>query len=86
MLESDIERAACNKARLDNWLPVKVGHSGFPDRLFIKNGRYVWIEFKQPGGWVRRLQKVRIFELRAKGAEVHVCEKVSEAMEILKND
>lgn len=83
MLESAIEKYSCAKAKKAGWLPIKVGHSGWPDRLFLKNGRYVWVEFKQPGKKPRALQKIKIMELTEQKAEVHVISSVAGLMEAL---
>lgn len=83
MLEAVIEENVCNKAKLKGWIPIKVGQQGWPDRLFLKNGRYVWVEFKQPGEKPRVLQKVQIKKLQDQGAEVHVIDSVAKAMEVL---
>lgn len=43
--------------------------AGWPDDLFIKDGRAVWIEFKRPGKAPTPLQTRRIEELRAAKAK-----------------
>jgi hypothetical protein len=44
--------------------------SGIPDCLFIKDGRAVFIEVKQPGKKPSPLQEVRIDEIRRIGGAV----------------
>ena len=69
MKESKIESKACEK--IFNGLGVrsiKMGFDGWPDRVFLLPlGRVVWIEFKRPGGVVRKRQRGRIKTLQAIG-------------------
>ncbi len=86
MLEKDIEAKARKLAIADGWECYKFsspGRRSVPDRLFIKGGRVVFIEFKRPGGRLTSGQEREIARLRAKGAEVHVCYSVEEAMDAL---
>lgn len=48
------------------------GISGVPDRIVILAGRTVFVETKAPGGKPRRLQRVRIEQMRTAGADVRV--------------
>lgn len=51
-VELQIEKEVCNKAERAGWLVRKVswqGRRGAPDRVFMKDGRLVFIEFKRPG-------------------------------------
>lgn len=85
-LESSIEAAAVRKAEARGWWQIKIMRAskrGVPDRLFLRNGRYVWIEFKQPGKEPTRQQRLRANEMRAHGAEVHWCDTWEKALEIL---
>ncbi len=84
--ESQIEQTAVKKAREAGWLALKFqspGNTGVPDRLFIKEGRTVFIEFKKDGGRLTELQKAQIRRLRSFGAEVYICYTVDEAMRCL---
>ena len=83
MLESRIEAAACKWARSAGWLTIKVGHSGFPDRIFIREGCHVWIEFKQPGGRLSPLQRTRISQLMRENVPVYVCRSKNEVKKCL---
>lgn len=78
-----IERPAVKRAEKAGWTVIKVGVNGWPDRLFIKGGRYVWMEFKTPWGQRARLQETRIKTLRAQGCEAHFVDSVEWACEIL---
>ncbi|MCD7803102.1 MAG: hypothetical protein LUH09_09450, partial [Clostridiales bacterium] len=67
--EKELEAACTRYAREQGWLSVKLentGHTGIPDRLFLKDGRAVFVEFKTPGSgrlslfqshWLERLEK-----------------------------
>jgi len=85
-LEREIERAAVAAAAAAGIVAVKLTgarpSAGWPDRVFVvpPDGRHVWIEFKQPSGRVTPLQERRIAQLRAAGADVHVCRSVDEAI------
>jgi len=50
--EKELEAACTRYARERDWLSIKLentGHTGIPDRLFLKGGRAVFVEFKTPG-------------------------------------
>lgn len=82
MGEIAIENAVVEEAKADGWLVRKMsylGRVGCPDRWFLKNGRFVIIEFKKPGGPVRASQKKEIPRLIAFGAEVHVIDNIDDA-------
>ena len=47
--ERDIEKKACDLAKAAGWLVFKFvspSQRGVPDRIFIRQGRIVFIEFK----------------------------------------
>ena len=83
-LEARIEARAVRWARRNGWIVLKQGGpfnpSGYPDRLFFKNGIYVWIEFKRPGEGPTKLQHQRIAELRRQRALVYVCDSSDDAI------
>lgn len=71
-LESAIEKRAVLEMAKIGAVAIKVGHSGWPDRCVVyAPGRCVWMEFKQPGGQIRKQQKIRERELNRVGHEVH---------------
>lgn len=52
MRESTIERAVCAYAKAKGCLVMKLAgpnQNGQPDRMFIKDGKVLFIEFKAPG-------------------------------------
>jgi len=70
-LESRIETRAVLEMAKIGAVAIKVGHSGWPDRCVVyAPGRCVWMEFKQPGGAIRKQQKIREKELNKIGHEV----------------
>ena len=86
MLEKDIERKACEAAKRAGWLAFKFvspAQRGVPDRIFIKAGRIVFIEFKASGGKLTALQERMIDRLKAQGCEVFTCDSVEAACNAL---
>lgn len=82
MLEKDIEARARAWAISEGWLVYKFvspATRSVPDRVFIRDGRVVFIEFKRPGGALTPGQTREIARMRRAGAEVHVCYSVEEA-------
>lgn len=75
MRELKIEQAVCAAARKAGWLPFKFtspSQRAVPDRLFIRDGRVIFIEFKAPGKKATKLQLHVHDKMRAHGAEVFV--------------
>ena len=87
VLEKEIEQAVVDYAREHGWLVLKLNNPwsrGWPDRLFISpSGRHVYIEFKRPGGAVRKLQVKRIEQLKENGCHVYVYDNAEYAIEKL---
>jgi hypothetical protein len=79
MLERDIERRVVEIAKKNKWLSFKFvspAQRGVPDRIFIKGGRIVFIEFKAPGKKLTDIQDYIIRRMVDFGCEVHVCDSV----------
>lgn len=73
--ESKLEREASRFATAKGWFQTKIQKAsinGFPDRLFIKDGRTIYVEFKSKSGSLRPEQERVIADMRDKGAEVYV--------------
>jgi hypothetical protein len=92
MLESDVRNKARDWAKANGWLVypfASPSNRSVPDRIYIKDSRVVFIEFKQPsqpgrpGGRLTKGQERKIKELRDAGAEVHVTDSVEDAKMIL---
>lgn len=85
--EVEIERPACDYAESRGWWTCKFvapGLRGVPDRLFIRKGQVVFIEFKAPGEVPTAQQHKRHRELRAAGVAVHWTDSLEEAKVILR--
>lgn len=79
MIEHDVEMTVVLRAERRGWLVRKVqwiGRRNAMDRLFVKNGRIVFVEFKRPGEGARETQSKEIGRFRAAGAEVHVIDNI----------
>ncbi len=76
--ETALKHAAVQYLRLQGWLTYPVVQQGIgavrgmPDRVAIKAGRTIWLEFKAPRGRVSPEQEERFAEMRAAGAEVYI--------------
>ena len=73
--ESVIERKCILIAKARNWMEVKLercNKNGMPDRMLMKNGRLIFIEFKNDKGALSEIQKHRHEELRKHGMRVYV--------------
>lgn len=82
--ESVIETKAKKFARANGWRFIRkvrwIGRRSAPDRLFVKKGRHVWVEFKRPG--VKRPrpgQGREIARMRKAGMEVYVIDNLDDA-------
>lgn len=74
MREAQLERKCCKWAKDNGWLVYKFvspNQSGVPDRVFIKSGRIVFVEFKAQGEQLRPLQQKIINTMIAHGATVY---------------
>ncbi len=79
MRESIIERAVCRAAREAGWLVFKwssPNQRGVPDRIFIREGRVLFVEFKAPGKKPTKLQEHIHAKLNAQGCEVAVVDNI----------
>lgn len=80
--ESRIEKTSRLFAEKCGWFQVKIEKAsinGFPDRLFIRGGKTIYVEFKSDTGRLRPEQERVITEMRSKGAEVYVVSTLEEA-------
>ena len=86
MLERDIERRVSEIAKKNGWLSFKFvspAQRGVPDRIFMKDGRIVFIEFKAPGKKPTELQDHIMRRMVDAGCEVHVCDSVEDGCNAL---
>ena len=75
MRESKVERDVTAYAKRQGWLAIKIvspNFAGLPDRLYIRDGEYVFVEFKRPGGKLRKLQ-VQVRKLLRRHGAVVLC-------------
>lgn len=85
-LEIEIEEPACAFAEMRGWMQTKfVTPSGraWPDRIFIRKGRVIFIEFKRPGEEPTVTQLRRHRQIREHGVEVFWTDNLAEAKRIL---
>lgn len=86
-MEFVVEKTVCNRAEMAGWLVRKIeypGRRGALDRMFIKDGRVVFIEFKRPGGVLDPLQEREKERLIRHGAEAYVIDDVEVGLNVLR--
>ena len=87
MRESKIEKECKEWAEVNGWLTMKyTGERSYPDRIFIKGGVHIWMEFKAPGKRPTQAQKYRIDQLRNSGAIVDWSDNFEDFQAILLNN
>jgi hypothetical protein len=62
---------------------MKTSRNSFPDRVFLRRGRWVLIEVKRDGETARAKQAKRIRELTERGAEAYCFDNLDDAKKIL---
>ena len=80
MLEKQIERKLCDEVNKLNGMCLKQnGIAGIPDRLvLLPNGKCAFVELKAPGEKPRKLQKIRMKQLRKLGFKTYVIDGVEQ--------
>ena len=87
--EKKLEKRCSDLAKANGWYTRKFSspsNRGVPDRIFIKEGRVVFIEFKAPGNEPTPLQAHEIDLIRKKGGNVYwvsIVENFKRALDIL---
>ena len=79
MNESAIERAVCAYAKAKGCIVMKLSgqnQRGQPDRLFVRDGRVLFVEFKAPGKRPTALQERWISDLRRQGMFATSCDNI----------
>jgi hypothetical protein len=51
---------------------IKLGTEGLPDRMFLRTGKVIFVEFKAEGKKARPLQKVVHKQLELLGFTIHI--------------
>jgi len=86
-LEKKLEKRCSDLARVHGWWTRKFSspsNRGVPDRVFLKDGDVVWIEFKAPGKDPTPLQMHEITEIEKHGGNATWCDNVGDFKKILK--
>jgi len=93
MIEANVEKPLSKWAEAQGWFVRKlkwIAVVGAPDRLFIKKGRVVFIEFKRPSATTgpakdtrTTMQKREADKLIQAGAEYHLVNDLDHGCEIL---
>lgn len=85
MLESKIERTVCAFAEANGWLVRKIAYIGrrnAADRIFIRDSRVVFVEFKQPDAVPRPGQVREHDRMREHGAEIHTIDNIEAGLDL----
>lgn len=86
MRESTVEKAICAEATKIGWLSLKLLsglHKGLPDRMFLKDGKVLFIEFKAPGKKPTKLQYHIHGKFSKAGHTVYVIDDIDKGKELL---
>lgn len=86
MRESTIEINCSNWAKANGWLGFKFSspqQRGVCDRLYIKNGLTVYVEFKTPGKHPTKYQLHIMNKMREQGAIVHVIDNMADFINVM---
>ena len=80
MLEKHIERKLTDAIKSRDGMALKqIGMAGIPDRLvLLPNGKCAFVELKAPGEKPRKLQKIRMKQLRKLGLKTYVIDGVEQ--------
>lgn len=85
MLEKKIEKKVTEHANEKGWASFKFAspsRSGVPDRIYLRNGETIFVEFKAPGKRPRVLQQAVIELMISKGAKVHVIDDIEKGKQL----
>ncbi len=85
MKESKIEKTICKYAITLGWAVYKFvspGLRGVPDRIFLRNGQIIFIEFKADNKKPRKQQIKRIKELKALGFIVEYIDSIEKGINL----
>jgi len=86
MRESYIEKTVCEYAKSKNWKVYKwssPGNKGVPDRIMIKKGTIIFIEFKATSKKPSELQKIVHSQLIDDGCKVYVIDDISKGKKLI---
>ena len=80
MKETTFEQAWSRRAAKKGWLSIKniqTNLNGWPDRMYLKQGKVFFVEFKAKKGRLSQLQVYRINQIRTLGFHclIIICKK-----------
>lgn len=84
--ESAVERSVCDYAREQGCVVVKLAganQKGQPDRMFLRDGRVLFIEFKAPKGRPTPLQLKWLKKLRKQGFPATVIDDKDKGIDLI---
>ncbi|WP_440682088.1 hypothetical protein [Cysteiniphilum halobium] len=84
--ESTIEKRVTQYAKSHGWLSYKwhtTHQKGLPDRLFLKQGNILMVEFKAQGAKPTKLQCHTHQQLIEQGFNVHVIDNIEQGKQLL---
>lgn len=85
-LEKKLERRCCDVAKANGWWTRKFSspsNRGVPDRIFLKDGKVIFLEFKAPGGQPTKLQQHELEQIRDHGGQAGWTDNIEFFKEIL---
>ena len=86
MLESDIKSKATKALNQAGWIVIhliQTNLNGIPDTLILRDGRYLFIEFKQPGKHPTKLQDHRHAQIINRKGEVLIVREPNDYQQLL---
>ena len=86
MRESTIEKAVVDYAKANGCLTIKnatPGHRGVPDRMFIRSGKVLFVEFKALGKLPTKIQYKWLSDLWAHGVPAVSVSSIAEGKEAI---
>lgn len=87
MLESKIEQAVTKYALSQGWLSYKFvspANRSVPDRIYLKEGRVIFIEFKATGKKPSKLQTYTHLKFTDHGFPVYVIDNIEDGKHLMK--
>jgi hypothetical protein len=85
MRESTIEKKVSDYAKTQGWLSYKFvspSNRGVPDRIYLKSGKCIFIEFKAPKKKPTKLQEKIISRIREQDLEVYIIDDIEKGKNI----
>lgn len=86
MSEATIERAVCAFAKQYGCLVLKLAgpnQKGQPDRMFLRDGKVLFVEFKAPGKKPTALQMKWMSDLFCNNFPAFVCDDINEGKQLI---